>query len=121
MALTDLGRFEDALASYDQALTLDPGSASVWNSKGALLMELARIEPALECFEQALDLSSPVNTLRAAFWLNKGKALFMLGRYQEARESLVRSYQLDPSPESAAGIAACREQLSDPMSAETAK
>jgi Tfp pilus assembly protein PilF len=119
MALTDLGRFEDALASYDQALALDPGSATVWNSKGALLMELARVEPALECFERALNLSSSVTALRAAFWLNKGKALFMLGRYQEARESLVRSYQLDPSPESAAGIAACREQLNDPVSAES--
>jgi hypothetical protein len=35
----------------------------------------------------------------------------MLARYQEARDALVRSHQLDPSPESAAGIAACRERL----------
>jgi len=118
MALTDMGRFDDALASYDRALALDLGGASVWNSKGALLMELGRLEPALECFDQALQSSTSVTALRAAFWLNKGKALFMLGRYAEAREALVRSHQLDPSPESAAGIAACRERMGDPVSAE---
>jgi tetratricopeptide (TPR) repeat protein len=111
MALTDLGRFNEALESYDRALSLEPGSAGMWNSKGALLMELGRVEAALECFEQALELSATVATVKAVFWLNKGKALFMLKRYQEARDALVRSHQLDPSPESAAGIAACREQL----------
>ncbi len=118
MALTDLGRFDDAIESYDRALALDPGSASVWNSKGALLMELGRLEPALECFEHALRSSSAATALSAAFWLNKGKALFMLKRYEEAREALVRSHQLDPSPESAAGIAACREQLGAPTPVE---
>jgi len=111
MALTDLGRFDDALQSYDRALALEAGAASVWNSKGALLMELGRLEPALQCFERALGSSAAVTAQRAAFWLNKGKALFMLGRYQAARDALVRSYQLDASPESAAGIAACRERL----------
>ncbi len=117
MALTDLGRFDDALASYDHALAIEPGGASVWNSKGALLMELGRLEPALVCFERALELAVAATALRAAFWLNKGKALFMLGRYAEARDALVRSHQLDPSPESAAGIAACREHLGDPVPA----
>jgi Tfp pilus assembly protein PilF len=119
MALTDLGRFDDAISSYDQALALEPGGASVWNSKGALLMELGRLKPALECFEQALSSSTAATALRAAFWLNKGKALFMLNHYQEARDALVRSHQLDPSPESAAGIAACRERIGDPVIAES--
>jgi hypothetical protein len=35
----------------------------------------------------------------------------MLGRYAEARDALMHSHDLDPSPESAAGIAACRERL----------
>jgi Tfp pilus assembly protein PilF len=118
MALTDLGRFDDALSSYDRALAIEPSGASVWNSKGALLMELGRLNPALECFERALDLAVVATALRAAFWLNKGKALFMLGRYQEARDALVRSHQIDPSPESAAGSAACRERLGDPVPAE---
>ncbi len=121
MSLTDLGRFDEALESYDRALALEPNSAGVWNSKGALLMELGRVEGSLECFERALDLSVAVTTVKAAFWLNKGKALFVLKRYQEARDALVRSHQLDPSPESAAGIAACREQLSRVETTETSR
>jgi Tfp pilus assembly protein PilF len=111
MALTDLGRFNDALASYDRALAIEPENASVWNSKGALLTELGRADAALECFEHALALAPTAAKVRATFWLNKGKALFILKRYREARDALVRSYQLDPGPESSAGIAACREQL----------
>jgi tetratricopeptide (TPR) repeat protein len=76
-----------------------------------LLTELGRAEAALTCLNRALELSSSDAKSRAIFWLNKGKALFILKHFREAREALVRSYQLDPSPESAAGIAACREQL----------
>jgi tetratricopeptide (TPR) repeat protein len=111
MALTDMGRFDDALASYDRALAIDPDNARVWNSKGALLTELGRAEAALDCLDRALDISASSTKVKAIFWLNKGKALFILRRYRESREALVRSYQLDPSPESAAGIAACREQI----------
>lgn len=111
MALTDMGRFNEALSSYDHALEIEPDNARVWNSKGALLTELGRAGAALECVNRALEISSSDNKIKAIFWLNKGKALFILKRYPEARQALVRSYQLDPSPESAAGIAACREQI----------
>lgn len=114
MALTDLGRFKEALSSYDQALELEPDSAGVWNNKGSLLMELGRLDDALTCFERALELSAAVSTVRAVYWLNKGKALYMIGRYNEARDALVHSHQLDPSAESAAGIAACHERLNAP-------
>jgi len=109
MALTDLGRFDEALASYDRALALEPGSARAWNSKGALLLEIGRVEPALACFDRALELAAD-SPITAAFWLNKGKSLFRLGRYQEALAALEQSHRIDPSAESAAGIAACRER-----------
>ena len=111
MALTDMGRFDDALASYDHALKIEPDNARVWNSKGALLTELGRAEAALTCLDRALEISASSAKVKAIFWLNRGKALFILMRYSESRDALVRSYQLDPSPESAAGIAACREQI----------
>jgi Tfp pilus assembly protein PilF len=111
MALTDLGRFDQAIASYDQALALEPNAAGVWNSKGALLMELGRVKAALICFEHAVQTSANITTVQALYYLNKGKALFMLKRFQEAYDSLSRSHELDPSPESSAGLAACREQL----------
>ena len=93
------------------SLAIEPDNARVWNSKGALLTELGRAEAALECLDRALELSASDAKVKAVFWLNKGKALFILKRYRESRDALVRSYQFDPSPESAAGIAACREHL----------
>ena len=112
MALTDLGRFPEAISSYDRALDLAPESAGVWNNKGALLMELGRLEPALACFERALSLASNgVSTVQAVYLLNKGKALYMLGRYSEALIALSQSHHLEQTPESAAGISACNERL----------
>ena len=58
MALTDMGRFDDALASYDHALKIEPDNARVWNSKGALLTELGRAEAALTCLDRALEISA---------------------------------------------------------------
>jgi tetratricopeptide (TPR) repeat protein len=111
MALTDLGRFNEAISSYDRALDLEPENAGVWNNKGALLMELGRLESALACFERALELSLATATVQAIYWLNKGKTLYMLARYPDARTALTTAHDLDPSPESAAGLAACQERL----------
>ncbi len=111
LALTDVARFDEALASYDRSIQLDPTNYGAWNSKGTLLMELGRAIEALDCFERALAMPLPPPVVKAAFLLNKGKALYILGRYEEARDALVRSDQLDPTPESSAGIAACHEML----------
>lgn len=111
LAQTDVARFKEAIVSYDRAIELDPTNYGALNSKGALLMEIGRVGQALECFEQALTMPLPPPIVKAAFMLNKGKALYILGRYEEARDALVRSDQLDPTPESAAGVAACNEML----------
>lgn len=111
LALTDVARFDEALESYDQAINIDPTNYGAWNAKGTLLMELGRAKLALECFDRALDMPLPPPIVKAAFLLSKGKALYTLGRYEEARDALVRSDQLDSTPESVAGVAACREML----------
>ncbi|GEM_PF-1216635 len=112
LALTDVARFDEALASYDRALALNPDNYGAQNSKGALLLELGQIEAALHCFEQALTMPAPPALVKAAFLLNQGKALYMLGRYHEARAALQQSDELAPNQESAAGVLACNEMLS---------
>lgn len=112
MALTDLRRFDEALTSYDRALAIEPDAAGVWNNKGSLLMELGSHEQALACFRRALNLSGATASVKAIYWLNTGKVLYMLARYAEARDALTRAHELDASPESAAGLAACAERLS---------
>ncbi|NOK59106.1 MAG: Tetratricopeptide (TPR) repeat [Chloroflexi bacterium AL-W] len=116
MALADLGRFEDALASYDRALVFEPKNAGLWNGKGRLLLALGRMEGALTCFGKALQFAVDLPVVKATYWLNIGKALYTLGRYQDASDALQQSHLLAPSTESDAGIAACKDRLSEDTS-----
>ena len=45
--LRELGRQEEALASFDHALALQPEDANAWNNRGNVLRELGRGEEAL--------------------------------------------------------------------------
>ncbi len=47
MALQDLKRPEDALASYDRAIALRPNFAEAYNNRGTALRDLKRPEDAL--------------------------------------------------------------------------
>jgi protein O-GlcNAc transferase len=54
--LQTLGHHEDALASYREALELDPAYLDALINSGAVLRELHRHHEALECFNQALTI-----------------------------------------------------------------
>ena len=51
-----LDKFEDALASYNKALHLDPGNAETWFNKGMMLKKNGQIEAATQCIEKSIDL-----------------------------------------------------------------
>lgn len=52
-ALEHPGRLEDALACYEQALSLDASLSEAYVGKGNVLNRLERYEEALACFEKA--------------------------------------------------------------------
>jgi serine/threonine protein kinase/Flp pilus assembly protein TadD len=55
-----LGRWDEALASVDEALRLEPEHEQAWFAKGVALLDgLDRSEEALRCFETAQDLGHP--------------------------------------------------------------
>jgi tetratricopeptide (TPR) repeat protein len=51
-----LGRFEDAIASYDRALRMDPGDADAWFNKGTTLTKMGKHAEATQCVETAINL-----------------------------------------------------------------
>ncbi len=51
-----LGRFEEALASYDSALTIDPTDADAWFDKGIVLKKMGRSKESEACVETAINL-----------------------------------------------------------------
>ncbi len=54
--LKELKRYDDALASYDRALALEPGFAGAHHNRGVTLQELKRYDDALASYERASAL-----------------------------------------------------------------
>ena len=55
--LQELGRLEDAEASFKQAITLNPDYSAAFNNLGVTLQELGRLEDAEASFKQAITLN----------------------------------------------------------------
>jgi len=51
-----LGQNEEAIASYDKALQIDPGHADAWFSKGMVLKKTGQIKESVQCIEKSIDL-----------------------------------------------------------------
>lgn len=51
-----LDKYEDAIASYDKALQIDPGHAEAWFNKGISLKKFGQTKEALQCIEKSIDL-----------------------------------------------------------------
>ncbi len=70
-----LGRWEEALEAYEQALELDPDNATYWVDKGVALARLGRPpEDRLAAYDAALAH----NPNDATAWNNRGITLYAL-------------------------------------------
>jgi serine/threonine protein kinase len=56
-SLTELGRYEDALEAYNQAIAAQADYAWAWGRKGRTLRLLERYEESLECYDRALEIN----------------------------------------------------------------
>ncbi len=56
LALYQLGRYEEALESLEEALTLNPDLGEAWQNKGLVLEKLERRKEAEEAFQRAKAL-----------------------------------------------------------------
>jgi tetratricopeptide (TPR) repeat protein len=88
----ELKRFEEALASYDRALTVRPDYAQALSNRGTTLRELKRFEEALASYDRALT----VRPEYAEALSNRGLVLTVLGHLSEARAALERAVELGP-------------------------
>jgi serine/threonine protein kinase len=86
------GRFTEAIAAFEQAISLDPNDALVYAWKGHCLYRLQRYEEALVACEQAIRL----NPEMAGAHSNKGSALIWLKRYKEALAACEQAIRLNP-------------------------
>jgi predicted O-linked N-acetylglucosamine transferase (SPINDLY family) len=91
-ALRELGRLEEAVASYRQALLLRPDYALAYNNLGIALSEQGRAEEAVASYRGALRLK-PDN---AEAHNNLGVALKNQGSFDEAVACFQRALRIKP-------------------------
>lgn len=120
------GAFEQAIASWEKALSIDPNLSEAWHNRGSALGRLGNYEAAIESFENALAIDphndrawndrahalyqlenwvEAVNSWNNAlkimpgnhlFWYNRGCALEQLHQWAEAIASYERSLEIKP-------------------------
>ncbi len=84
-------RYEEAQASYGQAIKAVPKFPYAWNGRGACLGRLGRFQEALAAFENVVVLSP----LYVRAWTNKGAILVRLKRYDEALADFDHALAID--------------------------
>ena len=90
--LKDLARFEDALASYDQAIALKPDDAGAYYSRGILQYFRKQYEDALACYDRAIALKPDFVTAHN----NRAIALVDMKRFEDALASFNKTIALKP-------------------------
>ncbi|MCT7969512.1 serine/threonine-protein kinase [Laspinema sp. D1] len=91
--LENLGKFDAAIASYDQAIALKPNNADAWYKKARLYAEMGNYDEALSGYEKTLELKPD----RWDAWRDKGIMLYKLRRYQDAISSYLKALQFQPN------------------------
>jgi len=92
-ALFRLGKYDQALACFDDILNDSPGNPVAWANRGVVLAEMGELEHALQCLDTSLQYG-PENAIVLA---NKGLTLAELGREREALPYFDRALRFDAS------------------------
>ena len=82
-ALADLGKLDEAIEAFDQALAINPDYHLALFNKGTALADLGKLDEAIEAFDQALAIKP--NFYEAL--TSKGNVLADLGKLDEAIEA----------------------------------
>jgi pentatricopeptide repeat protein len=92
-----LGRYEEAISTYDRAIHNQPDNPVLWNSLASALMKLKRYREAIACFDRVIHLK-PENPVP---WYWRGKILWILKKYESAIQSMDAALARKPNFEPA--------------------
>ncbi|GCE17140.1 hypothetical protein KDK_09400 [Dictyobacter kobayashii] len=90
--LSYLGRYDEALAAYEQALRLDPQDEDLYLAQARVLVCLKRYDEALTTCQQAQELSPA----KPSVYKEKGDIQTLQQRYEGALAAYQKAAQLDP-------------------------
>jgi tetratricopeptide (TPR) repeat protein len=101
--LDKLGKPEEALNYYDEALKINPNSKEALYCKGMALFHLKMYEDSIISINKAIEIS-PQDALA---WLNKGVIQFSKGDYSETIKSIDRAVELENNKNSEITRSSC--------------
>jgi len=90
--LGELKRYEEAIASYDKVIGLQPDEATACYIRGIVLYLLRELEQAIASFDKAIELKPD----DAFAWNDRGVALYSLGKLEQAIASYDKAIELQP-------------------------
>ncbi|MCC5646060.1 tetratricopeptide repeat protein [Nostoc sp. CHAB 5824] len=81
-----------AIASYDQAIELQPEFSEYWFNRGLTLFHLERFDEAIASYQTAIELKPDFYKA----WYNRGGTLGELGYFEEAIASFDKAIEIKP-------------------------
>lgn len=89
---TQYARYNDSLAFFDAALSIDRNFSEAWIAKGVALHNMKRYDEAIKNYDRALE----INPRDAGTWSVKAITLRDWGKLEEAAECNRQAAELDP-------------------------
>lgn len=94
------GQYEEALRSFDRAVSVRPNSLRAWTGRGIALTGLSRYEEALKAFDRATSIAEKegphVQASSASLWSSKGMIYFKLKNFGAAIIAFDKAVELNP-------------------------
>lgn len=90
--LVDLGRVDDGIAEFHQAIRFDSRIGQAYNNLGHAQELKGEFDAAVKNYEQAAEVSPQIGMI----WLNLGRARARQHREEEAAECFVRALKVEP-------------------------
>uniref|UniRef100_UPI00117774EA TPR end-of-group domain-containing protein n=1 Tax=Calothrix rhizosoleniae TaxID=888997 RepID=UPI00117774EA len=90
-ALGNLGRYEEALASYDKAVVIKPDYHEAWYNRGYALGNVGRYEEALASYDKALAIKPDLHLA----WYNKARCYVLQNQLDQGLENLSKAIHLN--------------------------
>jgi tetratricopeptide (TPR) repeat protein len=87
------GKFDDAIADFNEAIRLAPTVARNWYNRGSTFSDMGQFERALADLDEAIRL----NPIHVNAYVNRGNAWFRSGQSDRAIADFSEAVRLDPN------------------------
>ncbi len=105
------GCFDDALADYQKAISINPEYANPWNNRGNMRLLNEDINGAIADYSAAIKL----NTYFCEAYCNRGIARQRLGQYDKARQDYYMALEMNPEYSDAGKCLALLNKIDQPF------